>query len=112
MSYFAELDNQRVVKRVIVADQSFIDSGQVGDPKSWVETSYERSFRKNYAGIGYQYDVMKEGFIPPKPYDSWILDESTCEWRAPKPIPVEVGKVFIWDEGKVDWVGVRVKNIQ
>lgn len=112
MSHFAEIDENGMVKRVIVAEQDFIDSGKVGDPKNWVQTSYNTSagihklggtpLRKNYAGIGYSYDSELDAFIPPKPYASWILDEETCMWKAPKE-PIDI-KNNLWDEVKQDWV--------
>lgn len=92
MSHFAEIENG-IVKRVIVADQKFINSGRVGDPKNWVETSYETRggvhklsgtpLRKNYAGIGYTYDSVKDVFIPPKSHELAVLNEETCQWDLP-----------------------------
>jgi hypothetical protein len=112
MSHFAEIDDQGTVLRVIVAEQSFIDSGAVGDPARWVQTSYNTSggmhrlggtpLRMNYAGIGYTYDRDRDAFIPPKPFASWILDESSCLWTAPVPRP-EDGQIYIWDEEAGNW---------
>ena len=69
------------------------------------ETSVDQSkaFRKNYAGIGYTYDVSRDAFIPPKPYVSWVLNEDTCLWEAPVPMPTN-GKMYRWDEATVSWV--------
>lgn len=108
MAYFAELDANNVVKRVIVANQSFIDSGAVGDPKNWIETHLDESKRKNYAGIGFTYDRAKDAFIPPKPYESWVLDEQKCKWKAPKEMP-KVGKKvdYQWDESTQDWKKIK-----
>lgn len=90
MAYFAEIDKQGVVKRVIVAEQDFIDSGAVGDPKNWIETCPNtfqgknvkngRPFRKNFAGIGHKYDKTRDAFIPEKPGEDFDLDEDKCVW--------------------------------
>ena len=69
-------------------------------------TSYNAAingFRKNYAGIGYTYDETRDAFIPPKPYDSWILDEETCRWRAPVPYPTD-GLLYGWNEETIQWI--------
>ena len=92
MSHFAQVENG-IVTHVIVAEQDFIDSGAVGDPATWIQTSYNtyagqhpegRPLRKNYAGIGYTYDSVRDAFIAPKPADTdtatYILDEVTCTW--------------------------------
>ena len=101
MPYFAEIKDGRVV-RVIVADQKFIDSGLVGDPKEWIETAIDDSLRKNYAGIGHTYDQSLDAFVPPKPYASWTLDTDACKWQSPKPSPKD-GKFYLWDEPTLDW---------
>lgn len=102
MSHFAEIDENGIVKRVIVAEQDFIDSGAVGDRKNWIQTSYSATFRKNYAGVGYLYDKNRDAFIPPKNFDSWILDQKTCNWVPPKEKPKD-GKLHRWNEAKKDW---------
>lgn len=118
MSHFAQIDSNNIVTRVIVAEQDFIDSGAVGDPATWVKTSYNthggihygpdgypddgRALRKNYAGIGYTYDSDRDAFIPPKTYPSWTLNVETCLWQAPWPAPSD-GKVYYWDENIVNW---------
>ena len=71
-----------------------------------VRTSYNAAsngFRKNYAGIGYSWDEGRDAFIPPKPFESWVLDEDTCRWEAPVPYPNDE-KVYLWDEGSLSWV--------
>jgi hypothetical protein len=89
MSHFAEIEwdndthKKGIVKRILVAEQDFINSGIVGDSFNWVQTSYNNNFRKNYAGIGHTYDKERDAFIEPKPIDSWILDEKTCAWKRP-----------------------------
>jgi hypothetical protein len=114
MSHFAEIDNEGTVLRVIVAEQEFIDSGAVGDPARWIQTSYNTSggvhrlggtpLRMNYAGIGYTYDRVRDAFIPPKPYASWILDETSCLWTAPTPMPEpREGYFYSWDETNQSW---------
>jgi hypothetical protein len=112
MSHFAKVENG-IVTQVIVAEQDVIDSGLFGT--GWVQTSYNtyggqhpegRPLRKNYAGIGYTYDSGRDAFIPPKPFASWVLNETTCQWDAPTPMPVEEGKYFRWDEATTSWVEV------
>lgn len=111
MAYFAELDGNKVVKRVIVADQSFIDSGILGDPKSWVETDLEGKKKKNYAGVGMKYDKTKDAFISDQPYPSWVLNSATALYEAPVPEPKD-GKVYVWDETKQKWVNSNSANAQ
>jgi hypothetical protein len=105
MAHFAELDRDNVVLRVIVADQAFIDSGAVGEPSRWVQTSYNGRMRKNYAGPGYTYDKGRDAFIAPQPYASWRLDEATCLWEPPIPMPHD-GKMYQWNEAKGAWTSV------
>lgn len=71
----------------------------------WVQTSYNNNLRKNYAGIGYTYDEQRDAFIPPKLFESWILNEETCLWEAPVPYPTD-GKVYNWNENLGDWVEI------
>lgn len=120
MAHFAKVENGTVTQ-VIVADQDFIDSGAVGDPASWVQTSYNTrggvhygqdgnpdggvALRKNYAGIGYTYDAQRDAFIPPKPFDSWVLVDESALWEAPTPMPTD-GKRYTWDEATTSWVEV------
>lgn len=109
MAHFAKVENG-IVTQVIVAEQDVIDSGLFGD--DWIQTSYNtyggqhpegRPLRKNYAGIGFAYDAVRDAFIPPKPYTSWVLNEDTCLWDAPIPKPQD-GKEYIWDEPLLSWV--------
>ena len=111
MSHFAKVENG-IVTQVIVAEQDVIDSGLFGT--GWVQTSYNtyagqhpegRPLRKNYAGIGYTYDSGRDAFIPPKPYASWTLNETTCLWDAPTPMPID-DKRYTWDEPTTSWVEV------
>ena len=114
MAHFAKVENG-VVTSVIVIDQETLNLGHWGDPALWVQTSYRtqggqhpegRPLRFNYAGLGYTYDSGRDAFIPPKPFASWILDEGTCLWDAPTPMPVVEGKRFNWDEPTLSWVEV------
>jgi hypothetical protein len=102
MAHFAKIDNSNIVTELIVSEKDFINSGSVGDEFLWIQTSYNGSFRKNYAGIGYTYDGTRDAFIPSQPYSSWTLNEDTCRWDAPTPIP-EDGKMYSWDEETTSW---------
>ena len=112
MSHFAKVENG-IVTQVIVAEQDVIDSGLFGT--GWVQTSYNTSggvhknggtpLRKNYAGIGYTYDAGRDAFIPPQPFASWTLNETTCLWDAPTPMPTD-GKPYRWDEPTTSWIEV------
>ncbi len=114
MSHFARVNAQGIVEQVIVAEQDFVNS--LADKTSWIQTSYNtyggqhpegRPLRKNYAGIGYSYDHVRDAFIPPKPYASWVLNEETCLWDAPISYPTD-GKVYRWDENTQQWVETGV----
>ena len=122
MAHFAKVEDG-IVTRVIVADQDFIDSGAVGEPSQWIQTSYsafageyvdvstgsvrpeKTALRKNFAGVGYTYDKVLDAFIPPKPYNSWVLNDETCQWEAPKEKPTDAK--YYWDEEKLDWVEIE-----
>jgi len=97
MAHYAKTESG-VVTEVIVAEQAHIDtlSG------TWVQTSYNGSIRKNYAGIGYTYDSTKDAFIAPKPYASWTLNNTTCNWEAPVSFPTDE-KPYRWDEDTTNW---------
>lgn len=97
MAHFAKIESG-IVTEVIVAEQEHIDtlSG------TWVQTSYNASIRKNYAGIGYTYDTDKDAFIAPKPYTSWTLNNTTCKWEAPVSFPTDE-KIYKWDENTTNW---------
>jgi hypothetical protein len=122
MSHFAKVENG-IVKEVIVAEQDFINTGVVGDPSLWVQTSYNTrggvhygqdgqpdggvALRMNYAGIGYTYDGI--GFAAPQPYPSWSLDQTTYLWTPPVPYPTD-GNTYTWDEATQSWVEVTNGN--
>lgn len=95
--YFAEIRNG-VVTRIIVSKEAV-----TGD--DWVETWRDAQERKNYAGVGYTYDANRDAFIPPKPFNSWVLDEGTCRWKAPSDYPAD-GSIYFWDEQTTSWVEV------
>ena len=117
MSHFAQIDGNNIVTQVIVIEQDVVDTGLFGDPNSWIQTSYNTSggihllggtpLRKNYAGIGYTYDSTRDAFIPPKPYNSWTLNETTCLWEAPTPMPDD-GKMYSWDEETTSWTEIAM----
>jgi len=129
MGHYAKVQ-EGVVTQVIVAEPEFFDSFVDSSPGKWIKTSYnmrggvyydpetnqpaedqsvidgdEARQRKNYAGIGYTYDKTLDAFIPPKPYNSWVLNEDTCLWEPPTPRPDD-GKDYRWDEETTSWVEV------
>ena len=104
MSHFAEIDGNGLVQRVIVAEQDFIDSGAVGDTANWIQTSYSNNIRKQFAGIGYTYDKVKDIFIALQPYASWALDGNN-DWQAPVAMPDD-DKMYYWDEDTTNWVEI------
>ena len=127
MSHFAQVVNGTVAQ-VIVAEQDFINSGAVGDPSQWVQTSYNTvggehrnggtPLRKNYAGIGYVYDAGRDAFYAPQPYPSWVLDEATCYWNAPvaqptgtPPTTAADGVGYTWDESITNWTSVVIPKL-
>jgi hypothetical protein len=117
MAHFAQLDENNVVTQVVVVNNSecIIDGVEdesagvafcqslFGPSTVWKQTSYNGTMRKNYAGAGYIYDAERDAFIAPQPFQSWVLDEDTCSWKAPVPYPDD-GQRYIWDESLVQWV--------
>ncbi len=113
MSHWAEIDNNNIVLRVTVGD----NNDPAGDEGyqwlidnlggTWIKTSYNGNIRKNYAGIGYTYDATRDAFIAPKPFNSWVLDEATCQWQAPTPMPTTEGKFYYWSEDDLSWREVQ-----
>ena len=99
MSCFAQIDSNNIVTRVLVVEQEFIDTGRLGDPSTWLETGF--NIRKNYAGIGYTYNESIDAFVPPKPFDSWTLDDDTGSWDPPIPPPTDGPAV--WNEETQSW---------
>jgi hypothetical protein len=110
MAHYAFLNSNNIVTEVIVGiDETELIEGQ--DPETWYgnfrgqsckRTSYNGNIRKNYAGIGHTYDAGRDAFIPPKPYDSWLLDEETCLWNPPVPYPSD-GFTYYWNEADTEW---------
>lgn len=119
MAHFAKLGLDNIVEQVVVIDNinnmtpQGIEDESVGiafltkilGHSTWKQTSYNGKFRKNFASIGDVYDSQKDAFIAPKPFNSWILNESTCVWEAPIPMPTD-GKPYTWDENILNWVEV------
>jgi hypothetical protein len=111
MSHFAKVVDG-IVTQVIVAEPEFFQTFVDSSPGEWIQTSYNTHggqhrnggtpLRKNYAGIGYSYDRTKDAFIPPKPYPSWVLNDETCLWGAPTPMPTD-DKFYEWDETTTSW---------
>lgn len=116
MAHYAQLDENNIVVNVFVGKD---EDEFHPDVKDWEEyynakrTSYNTfagqhknggiPFRKNYAGIGYTYDPVRDAFIPPQTFPSWILDEATCQWQPPLPMPLD-GKLYEWSEEDGNWI--------
>jgi hypothetical protein len=124
MAHFAQIDTNNVVIRVLVVPdeqetrgQEFLANDLLLDGK-WIQTSYNTwggkhrlggiPFRKNYAKIGSTYDPIRDAFIPPKPYNSWLLDEQTCLWNPPIPHPQD--GMYVWDESSLSWLKDEKNN--
>ena len=124
MAHFAKLDENNVVVQVLVVADSDAPTEAEGEAfcknlfkvtNTFKQTSYNTQegvhllggtpFRKNFAGIGYEYDSSRDAFIPPKPFASWVLDESTCVWEAPVARPND-GKYYDWNEENRQWVEI------
>jgi hypothetical protein len=120
MAHFAKLNSENEVTHVSVVDNWNITDGNGQEQESvgvaylqsvhgvqegitWKQTSYNANFRKNYAGIGYSYDAGRDAFIAPKPYASWVLNETTCRWKAPVDMPTTEGKFYTWNESTTSW---------
>jgi hypothetical protein len=117
MAHFAQTENNIVTQVIVVSNQDIIDeNGQESEQKgidfcsnllggTWLQTSYNGKIRKNYAGIGFKYDPMLDAFIAPQPFASWVLDETTCQWKAPTPYPKD-GNFYTWSEENLNWVAI------
>jgi hypothetical protein len=124
MAHYALINQNNIVVQVITGVdehiiQTDLDGKQVGgSEKAWENfyasrpwfsglickrTSYNRNIRKNFACVGYTYDEERDAFIAPKPFNSWILDEATCRWQAPTPMPTTEGKRYYWSEDDLSW---------
>ena len=112
MAHFAKLGVGNIVERVEVVHNDIATTEQAGvdflkelykEPYAvWKQTSYNNNIRKNYAGIGYTYDQTRDAFIPPKPFNSWTLNEDTCRWEAPVAYPND-GQNYKWNENNQSW---------
>ena len=124
MAYFAKLGTGNIVEQVIsinnavITDANGVEQEQLGvdfinklynTRDVWKQTSYNNNIRKNYAGIGFQYDQQRDAFIPPKPFNSWVLNEDTCRWQSPIPYPQD-GNNYKWNEQTLSW-DLREDNI-
>lgn len=126
MGHYAKVENG-LVTDVVVADESFISTGALGDPAGWVQTSYNtrggihyvpnsnppepspdqsQALRANYAGIGYTYDSVNDVFYAPQPYPSWTIGPTDWIWQPPVPYPTD-GGTYTWDEATQSWVPVE-----
>lgn len=125
MGSYAKLNKDNIVIKVIVAEAEFFETFVDDTPGQWIQTSYNtrggvhyqpdsnipsedqsKALRKNFAGIGYTYDRIRDAFIEPKPFPSWILDETTCIWKPPIPrptTPLEANKSYYWNESILNW---------
>lgn len=111
MAHFAKLGVGNIVERVEVVSNNIATDEQTGvdflnnlygTRDVWKQTSYNRNIRKNFAGIGFTYDQTRDAFIPPKPYNSWVLNETTCRWEAPVAYPDD-GQRYNWNEETQQW---------
>ncbi|NDF99457.1 MAG: hypothetical protein EB101_11185 [Chitinophagia bacterium] len=122
MAHFAQLDADNIVQQVIVLSNDVCGEPTLDFPDTeaagcafiantlklgdvWKQTSYNGNFRKQYAGIGYTYDAVRDAFIAPQPFPSWELNEDTCRWEAPVPYPTD-DKPYRWDEDTQAWVEI------
>jgi len=113
MSHFAQINEDGIVTRVLVVEQETIDAGFLGDPTTFIQTSYNTiggqhllggtPLRKNYAGIGFIYDRGRDAFYEPRPFPSWTLNEDTCLWEPPVPAPSD-GNRYEWVEPLLSWI--------
>ena len=115
MAHFAQIKNGLVTQVIVVsnadtANAEGVELESIGAAfcerllgGEWKQTSYSGKMRKNYAGIGYAYDAERDAFIEPQPYPSWILNEQTCQWESPTPMPTD-GNRYSWDEATLNWI--------
>jgi len=114
MAHFAKLDeNNKVTEVIEINDSELLDNGVESEAKgiaycvaqhggNWKQTHDKGFIRFNFAAVDFIYDVSRDAFISPKPYESWVLDESVCRWIAPTPMPSD-GKSYLWDEPNLVW---------
>jgi hypothetical protein len=118
LAHFAQIENNMVTKVIVVSNQDTsnkegFEIEQIGIDfcsnllgGTWKQTSYNGNIRKNYAGIGYTYDEGRDAFIAPKPYNSWVLNEETCQWKAPVDYPTD-GENYTWNESMQLWDKIK-----
>jgi hypothetical protein len=117
MAHFARLEDNTVTEVIVVHNNELLVDGVESEAKgiefcqalfggTWIQTSYNGTIRKNYAGVGYTYDEIRDAFIAPKPSESWTLNEETCDWEPPTPYPTD-GKSYRWDESVQNWEEVN-----
>jgi hypothetical protein len=109
MAHFAKVDNNNIVQGVFVFDvpDHEVPLAELPEGWYWMRTSYNSRIRKNYASEGFIYDAIRDAFIAPSPWPSWILDEETCRWRSPIPYPadaMEKGELYRWDEPTLSYI--------
>ena len=124
MAHFAKINSDNIVVQVIKVNNNellvdgneseaqgikFLNATYKVDNITWKQTSYNGNIRKNFAGVGYTYDETRDAFISPKPYDSWVLNETTCLWEAPTLEPeltedeISNGNYYDWNESTTTW---------
>lgn len=116
MAHFARIQNNLVTQVVVVHNNELLVDGVesehagisflqnlYGQDTTWVQTSFNKTFRKNFAAIGFTYDTKKDVFIPPQPYQSWSLNDEICQWNPPVPMPVFGGNPYVWNEETLSW---------
>ena len=117
MAHFAKIDSNSIVIKIhkianhVILKADGTESELKGKKylnslhgsANWVQTSYKNNFRKNFARIGYTYDSTRDAFIPPKPYPSWVLNETTCQWESPVSHPGN-NEICEWDEDNQEWI--------
>ena len=115
MAHFAEIDENGIVKQVLVVPDQEEHRGHdflandLGLGGTWIQTSYNHRIRKQYAGIGFKYDAEADVFIAPQPFPSWLLDENH-DWQAPVPKP-EDDLMYVWNEENLDWEPVKYDTV-
>ena len=126
MAHFAKIENGVVTQVIVVdnkdtSDASGVEKEHIGAAfcerlfgGTWKQTSYNGNFRKNYAGIGFSYNAEIDAFVPPKPFNSWILNSDLAQWEAPVAMPEDAGtgdppKMYSWDEATTSWVLIEAE---
>jgi hypothetical protein len=112
MAHFAKIENGTVTQVNVIDEDYFAENRETRYTGQWVQTSYNTQggvhllggtpLRKNYAGVGYTYDEARDAFYAPQPYPSWTLNEDSCLWESPVPMPTD-GKMYTWNEDNQNW---------